>query len=471
MTSKSKKGAGFWHFVDDLEGDKVVWMIVLILICFSIVAVFSSTPLLALQQHTSRMAIVREQLILAVVGLGIIILCYNIKNINFYRNVSQIGFIFSALLLLMLVMHIHVGGIRAQQINSAWRTISIFGFQLHVFEVVKVAMVMYLAWAVDTFKNHGFVITRRLAKITKHEWINSELSQKVVYIYLPILFVCGCIMEGSTSSTIFIGGILFLTIIIGGIKIREMIPLLFLAVALLVGCVAINKITDGKRFPHVTSSINRITKNTDYYTAKLKECKKGTQEYQDNLDKILQPATAKIAIHEGGFLGKGPGNSTQRYVVPVMFEDYMFSFIVEEYGLFGAILIIILYGSLLARGSLIAKSCGEMHFAKSAVAGLVMLITCQAAMHMLINVDLGPLTGQTLPMISHGNSSFLAFCVAFGIILAISRITSEKVQQATDETKPLIEKHDEVNDGLDALDSFERNSGLAQEEKEWDIKK
>jgi cell division protein FtsW len=154
-----------------------------------------------------------------------------------------------------------------------------------------------------------------------------------------------------------------------------------------------------------------------------------------------------------------------------MFEDYMFSFIVEEYGLFGAILIIILYGSLLARGSLIAKSCGEMHFAKSAVAGLVMLITCQAAMHMLINVDLGPLTGQTLPMISHGNSSFLAFCVAFGIILAISRITSEKVQQATDETKPLIEKHDEVNDGLDALDSFERNSGLAQEEKEWDIKK
>ena len=74
-------------------------------------------------------------------------------------------------------------------------------------------------------------------------------------------------------------------------------------------------------------------------------------------------------------------------------------------------------------------------------------------------------------MISHGNSSFLAFCVAFGIILAISRITSEKVQQATDETKPLIEKHDEVNDGLDALDSFERNSGLAQEEKEWDIKK
>jgi cell division protein FtsW len=153
-----------------------------------------------------------------------------------------------------------------------------------------------------------------------------------------------------------------------------------------------------------------------------------------------------------------------------MFEDYMFSFIVEEYGLLGAILVIILYGSLLARGSLIAKSC-ENYFAKSAVAGLVMLIACQAAMHMLINVDLGPLTGQTLPMISHGNSSFLAFCVAFGIILAISRISAAQVKKTTDEDKPLIEKRDEVNDGLDALDSFETSSGLAQERKEWDIKK
>ena len=76
MTSKSNKGAGFWHFVDNLQGDKVVWMIVLILICFSIVAVFSSTPLLALQQHTSRMAIVREQLVLAAIGLALVLASY-----------------------------------------------------------------------------------------------------------------------------------------------------------------------------------------------------------------------------------------------------------------------------------------------------------------------------------------------------------------------------------------------------------
>lgn len=470
MASKVNKGAGFWHFVDNLQGDKVVWMIVLILICFSIVAVFSSTPLLALQQHISRMSIVREQLVLAAVGLGLIILCYNIKNINFYKNISQIGFVFSAFLLLVLISHINLGVIKAQQINSAWRTISIFGFQLHVFELVKVAMIMYLAWAVDTFKNHEFKLTKILAKSTKREWINSELMQKIVYIYMPIFFVCGCMMEGSTSSTLFIGGILFLTVIIGGIKVSDIIPFAFIAALGLLGCFIINKATNGEKFPHLTSSINRITKDTDYYTARLKKSKKGTKEYQDNLDKILQPATAKIAIHEGGFIGKGPGNSTQRYVVPVMFEDYMFSFIVEEYGLFGAILIIILYGSLLARGSLIAKNC-ENYFAKSAVAGLVMLIACQAAMHMLINVDLGPLTGQTLPMISHGNSSFIAFCIAFGIILAISRIANVKVQKATDEAKPLVEKHDEVNDGLDALDNFETSSGLAQERKEWDNNK
>ena len=141
---------------------------------------------------------------------------------------------------------------------------------------------------------------------------------------------------------------------------------------------------------------------------------------------MKQPVSAKIAIHEGGLFGKGPGRSTQRYVVPIMFEDYMFSFIVEEYGLMGGILVIILYISLLARGSIIVRNC-DNHFAKTAIAGLVVLITGQAMMHIMINCDLGPLTGQTLPMVSLGKSSFLMFSLAFGIILSISRIAKRKI--------------------------------------------
>ena len=466
MMTKTDNKTGFWNFVDGLKGDKVVWMIALMLILISIVAVFSSTPLLAIQQHTTRMAIVSEQMLMAGIGLGIIIICYNIKNIAFYRAMSSIGFFISLVLLLMLVTHFHAGSIRAVMINSAWRVISIFGFQVHVFEVVKVAMVMYLAWAVDAYGNDDFKLINRLGRNPKLAFLNKNETKKILFIYLPIFIVCVCILEGSTSSALFIGGILFLTIIIGGIRVKEIIlPGIFIFI-LLLGCIAVNKVSDGKVFPHMTSSINRITKNTDYYIGKLKESERGTAEFQDCLDKVIQPASAKIAIHEGGFTGKGPGKSTQRYVVPVMFEDYMFSFIVEEYGILGAVIVILLYGSLLARGSIIARNCSN-HFAKTAVAGLVMLITCQAAMHMLINVDLGPLTGQTLPMISHGNSSFLAFCIAFGIILSISRMASDKVRKETDAAKPLVDAHDEVTARLDDLDDFESNSGLAQEEKDW----
>ena len=166
--------------------------------------------------------------------------------------------------------------------------------------------------------------------------------------------------------------------------------------------------------------------------------------------------SAKIAIHEGKLIGKGPGRSTQRYVVPIMFEDYMFSFIVEEYGLLGGIFVIILYISLIARGSIIVRNC-DNHFAKTAVAGLVVLITGQAMMHIMINCDMGPLTGQTLPLISHGNSSYLMFSLAFGIILSISKMARRKIAREAAQAAPLSEhaEEDEIESGLDDLEQFE----------------
>ena len=112
----------------------------------------------------------------------------------------------------------------------------------------------------------------------------------------------------------------------------------------------------------------------------------------------------------------------------------MYSFLIEEYGLFGGILVLILYISLLARSSIIARMCGD-EFAKFAIGGLAVLITGQAFMHILVNVDIGPMTGQTLPLISHGASAFLVFCIAFGIILSISRLAKKKIQNAEELTE------------------------------------
>ena len=170
---------------------------------------------------------------------------------------------------------------------------------------------------------------------------------------------------------------------------------------------------------------------------------------------MYQPYSAKIAIHQGAGLGKGPGQSTQRYVVPDMPEDYMFSFILEEYGLMGGLVALVLYVSLMARGVLIVKSCGNNIFAQCAVFGLVMLISGQAFLHMLVNCDLGPLTGQTLPMLSHGASAFICFSIAFGIILSISRASSKKVEQLTRKAEPLVDLVTELEDQLNQTQQYD----------------
>ena len=470
---EKKKGHKFWNFVDNLEGDKVVWMIVLMLMLASIVCIFSSTSLLAIQQNSSRMSIAKEQLLIALLGLGLILICYNIKSIGFFRFFSKLGYALSIGLLLILAIHKPVLFMRPVKINEAWRSVMIGGFQLHVFEVVKVAMIMYLAWAVNEYKSGKLKTPALFMLVTKGKPL-TDLWQKILFIYLPIFTVCLGIMVGSLSSTIFIGGIMFLTILVGGIGIKELMIPGATAVIVLIVCIGLNKINPEKPlFPHLESALNRTENSTEHYLEIMKETPRGSVTYQKALDKIKQPMSAKIAIHEGGIIGKGPGRSTQRYVVPVMFEDYMFSFIIEEYGLVGGILIIILYISLLARGALIVRNCDNL-FAKTAVAGLVMLITAQAMMHCFINCDIGPLTGQTLPMVSHGNSSFLMFSIAFGIILSISKMAKKKIDREVAQAQPLSEVHDDIRADLDDLerldsvddilyDNFKRESNAGNE--------
>ena len=458
MTEEKKKN-NLWNFLDNLEGDKVVWMIVLLLMLISIVAIFSSTSQLALQKGTSRMNIITQQMIITLLSLGLIVICYNIRSIGFFRVFSQFGYALSMFLLLILASHKPVGPIKPLFINSAWRIVSIGGFQVHVFEVVKIAMVMYLAWAVNAYRNDKFMIANLLAK--KYSFWSKPLTKKIVYIYLPIFTVCLGIMVGSLSSTIFIGGIMFITILIGGISVRELILPGLIAVGLLLGCIGINSVSkkpsDQKPFPHLESAMRRLSSDsTEKRIEPIRTAPQNSAEFQDALDKLKQPVSAKIAIHEGGLIGKGPGRSTQRYVVPIMFEDYMFSFIVEEYGILGGIFVIILYISLLARGSIIVRNC-DNHFAKTAVAGLVVLITGQAMMHIMINCDMGPLTGQTLPLISHGNSSYIMFSIAFGIILSISKMARRKIAREAAKAAPLVEHDgkDEMERTLDDLDVLE----------------
>lgn len=455
---KKTSGTSIWNLVDNFQGDKIIFMIVLLLAVFSIVAISSSTPLLAIQQHSTRMAIISEQLVVVLVGLGIVFGLYWVGRIGWFRVLSQLGYIVSLGMLLFLALKMKLPGIKAVQINGAVRAISIFGFQLHVFEFVKIMMIMYLAWAITAYHRHDFMIVNLLSEDPRLAFLAKPRWQLFFYIFLPMILVCVLILAGSVSSALFIGLIMLVTILVGGISIRDILP--YAGVAVVGGflVVAISFGTDGKVFPRIKTAAGRIERASQDPEEQLLSLPRGSKEFQEVLDMNRQPISAKVAVSEGGLIGKGPGRSTQRYVVPVMFEDYMFSFIIEEYGIAGAIIIIIMYSSLLARGAILVKNC-DNEFAKIVVAGLVILISGQSLMHMMINVDLGPLTGQTLPMISHGNSSFIAFSIAFGIILAISRMAKEKVDRETEQAAPIYdttpEPKDEIQAKMDVLEELD----------------
>lgn len=452
----STKKNSLLGFADRLEGDKVVWMIFMLLLLFSVVCTFSSTSRL-LEGNTTRVDQVKEQLFFVALGLGSVILIYKYFSIKLLRTLSSFGFILSLILLVFLDTHAKIGSIRAAEINGAWRIIKIAGIQIHVMEVIKVAMCLYLAWAVDALKK-GDLVSRIFP-----QWLHnmSNKGKKYVYIYAPFLIVFGLAMPAGNTGALFVAIIMFLVILLGGGNAKDLCKLAAGGIIIVAICFGIYKVSDGKKMQRIGTGISRIFDKTDYEQIFL-DSERGSDTYQSALDIIRQPVSAKIAIKEGGIIGKGPGQSTQRYMVPAISEDYMYSFIIEEYGLIGGILIIFLYVSLLARGAIIARNCGRDLYAKLSVAGLCLLITLQAFLHIFVNADIGPMTGQTLPIISHGVSAFLCFCIAFGVILSISRSAVKRIEKETKAASPLVE-HEEIRASLNDLDAFDSGEIIDEE--------
>ncbi len=420
-----------WNRLHNLEGDKVILIIVLLLILVSFLAIFSSTPLLPAQE--SRLATMKEHGLVAILGIGLMILLYHFK-ISWIKYLSQAGFILSFCMLLILLCKKDIGFIHVDTINDATRNFSVFGFQIHVFEIVKVAMIMYIAWAMNAVKEdkearklkrkpETLGLANRLAgKHPRLKFLKKTFWKRMMYVYIPALIIIAMLFFGSGSSSVLMALALIALMIIGGMPIKELLTAGVITAAALGLMIGINLASGGKLIKRASTFIGRLT--TDYDMNDLEGLK--GDAYYDLLDDIRQPESAKVAVHQGKILGKGIGNSTQKYKVDNIYGDYMYSFIVEEYGLMGGIIILILYISLLARSSIIARMC-ENEFEKYAIGGLAVLISGQAFMHILVNVDIGPMTGQTLPLISHGSSAFVVFCIAFGIILSISRLAKKKI--------------------------------------------
>ncbi len=457
---KEASHKGLRSFLDNIEGDKVIWIVALLLIVISVLVIFSSTPLM---RDKSRMDAMTEHLFIAIFGLGLIFFLYKfVTRIGIYRFFSQFGFLVSIVLLTILNGHgkLDIGPLKAAEYNDAYRILELFGYQIHVFEVVKVAMVMYLAWALHAMKQDKeamengqesptFRIANSLSRYKHLGFMKAPLAKRAFYIYLPAMIVSAMIIPGSNSSAIFIAAILIGTMFIGGIPVKELLGPG--AGLLLIGliCFGIYKGSDGTKMKRMGTLVSRVNAVND--TEILRQYKKGTVEFYDALGKIRQPYGAKIAVHEGKLTGKMIGNSTQKYYVPLIYSDYMFSFIIEEFGLIGGIIIMLLYLSLIARCSTIISLCSN-EFAKTAIGGLAFLITGQAFLHILVNADIIPMTGQTLPLLSDGASAFLMFCLAFGIILSISKMANKKMKKVEEAQLTSIDDIRETITQLEQID-------------------
>lgn len=460
MAGTRKKAFGFDNLIDWLEGDRIIWIIVFAIIMFSIVGMASSTSLLAKLNSASRFDYAIQQVYISFGGLVLIWLICKFGRVGILKFLSRLGFIGSALLLILLDSHFQgipfLTPVETQPGSGTWRTIIMFGVPVMVYEVVKVAMVMYLAWALQTLKQKETQLADKLAAFGWLRFLSTEEGKVMFYVGAPMVIVFLLELAGSNSSAIFLGLVMGFTVIVGKMKFKYIFHLILAGVIALGLVFGMQKITGWKFLTRVTTAISRVS---DFHGDPVKELHKhepGTLAFQRILDGSKQVTSAKVAVSTGGLLGKGPGKSTQRYIVSVMYEDYMFSFIIEEYGLLGGMLILMLYGTLLARGSIIVRNCDTV-FARCTVAGLVALISCQALLHILVNVDLIPMTGQNLPMISHGNSSFLCFCIAFGVILSISRMAKKKIARETaNEMKNApFGTGDETSDSLNDLDDLE----------------
>ena len=281
-----------------------------------------------------------------------------------------------------------------------------------------------------------FWIANRLAKKYKRlEFLSKSIWKRVLYLYGPVFIVTALCKPGSNSTMMLVGGICMIILWIGRMPIKELLMIIVIGMLGLGSMIGIYYASGGKVFKkmRIDTLVSRTTSDYDIYrlidVENDPEHGKKSKLWYKVRDKIKQPYTARIAIRQGGLLGKGSGNSTQKYIVTHIYSDYVFSFIVEEYGLVGGAIVILLFSSLLARGALIAGWCHD-NFAKIAVGGLTLMITAQAFLHIMVNVDIGFMTGQTLPLISDGRFAFIMFCTAFGIILSISKIAKKERDEA-----------------------------------------
>ena len=360
------------------KGDRTIWLIVVILMVLSLLAVYSSTGTLAYkyQAGDTEYYLIRHFSIL-VLGMVVIYVCHLLKY-TVYARFSKIGILLAVPLLVLTLM-------MGSNINEAsrWLTLPIINLSFQTSDFAKVALILYIA--------------RVLSK--KQDNIK-DFKDAFIPVMLPVLIVCGLILPANFSTAAVLFTTSLVIMFIGRISLKYIGGLIAVAIvgfALLIG------------LAKLVGYEGRIST----WSARIERFAKGDSEEN------YQVEQAKIAVATGGLLGKGPGNSTQRNFLPHPYSDFIFAIIVEEYGLMGGVIVVFLYLMLFYRAIMIVNRTGRA-FAALVTIGSAFSLVFQALINMAVAVSLFPVTGQPLPMLSMGGTSIWFTSFALGVILSVS---------------------------------------------------
>ncbi|HEX8039932.1 MAG TPA: FtsW/RodA/SpoVE family cell cycle protein [Chryseosolibacter sp.] len=370
----------------NLQGDRVIWAVVFALSIISVLVVYSSIGTLAYKRMESPESYLLKHTFTVLIGLGAMWFAHKV-DYRYYSKLSKLALWIS----IPLLIYTFTNG---TTINDAarWISIPIVGsFQPSDF--AGLALIVNLA-----------------SMLAKRQQNIEDIKDSLI----PILFwcgmICGLIALTNMSTAVLLLLTCLLIMFIGRVPARYLAMLMFVGV--LFGALAFKF---GVRGTTVRSRISDFV-----------ETVQGKKELP------FQARHARIAVATGGITGKGPGNSDQRNILPHPYSDFIYAIVVEEYGMAGGILVVILYLVLLHRGMKAAYN-SERAFGGLLSAGLSFDVVCQAMVNMGVVVGLGPITGQPLPLVSMGGTSMVFTGLALGIVLSVSRGEQDETWKSGDQ--------------------------------------
>ncbi len=378
-------------------GDTTTWVILLGLMIGSTVVVFSAISQEAFAAEMYGKAFYGEflkHLILIIASFVLVSMMARVPT-RYYRWLS---YPMLGLAILMLIWTL-VGG---TELNEGKRWVQIGGFSLQPSEYAKVAIVNYVAARLRE-GNGAYASLRTFLKI-----------------WLPVGVVVGLIIFENISTAAFIIAIVYMMCFIGGANSKWMAYLVGIALVLLLAFVGARTLMPSKtEIGRSATGQNRIARFIDKAFSPIDE-----NTYDDIMGMDYQVVSAQKAIANSGVTGVGAGQSELRQFLPAAFSDYIYNVVVEEYGLPGSLFLIFMYIMFFWRCGQLARQTRSM-YKTVLLMGVGLLITSQAVMNMMVAANMLPVTGQTLPFISKGGSSYLFMSMLFGMALSVSREIKE----------------------------------------------